>query len=629
MVNIRTDKQQQVDGMSAGTNLKFAAWAFVLYFLASTVSFAKAGCQFRKTWQGHWFQSGVPGLILINSTHIESKGECYEVQGDKYLVYDKSDNCYRCLVLHAKHPSVLQYKETYCEAKESLAEICSRIVGDAALFSMFRKYPEVKPIECPFKSAPFTFGYNRGTGDCSYPVSRAESCTDDSRLVLKYQACPDVPSTESNVEELICLATWKEGSTKYLIGKIAQGNRRSLTSDEDQYRCFIYQRGKEDGKIVYNIAQSGDATCSGLQSSTEGSRTMKFTIVDDQHKRCRFPEWITTHHTWVSLDHHKTYKFAQKNATLKILDDETTKTIKVHQTFPQSQFAFQDFGFESEDQKKQSSEMRLVCHGILQQLDNKQVQIVAHITAGCDSGYVCMIFYKRDSNIMEIQQSGTFFENPDDACSDFDPTKIPHITLVAPTLHTKKCPHLGRYSFSEPTALLDKRKRREQPDDLNTNKAEPDCISNEYESLSVGCSRSHEMEFKSTCPSQSNSYACHGSWEEDGVSYVITTPLTSTKKSTHQDTTLRHCFIFQLSDKPEEAVIEGGLGKSSGPPILRISKISESCHRDVVPGIDGNMAFNFTSNGTCEQSTTDNASSIIIPVVLLIVLSLSATLFLR
>lgn len=92
-------------------------------------------------------------------------------------------------------------------------------------------------------------------------------------------------------------------------------------------------------------------------------------------------------------------------------------------------------------------------------------------------------------------------------------------------------------------------------------------------------------------------YACHGSWEEDGVSYVITTPLTSTKKSTHQDTTLRHCFIFQLSDKPEEAIIEGGLGKSSGPPILRISKISESCHRDVVPGIDGNMAFNFTSNG--------------------------------
>lgn len=47
-------------------------------------------------------------------------------------------------------------------------------------------------------------------------------------------------------------------------------------------------------------------------------------------------------------------------------------------------FALLNFftGFESEDQKKQSSEMRLVCRGIFQQLDNKQVQIVAHITAG-------------------------------------------------------------------------------------------------------------------------------------------------------------------------------------------------------------------------------------------------------
>lgn len=68
---------------------------------------------------------------------------------------------------------------------------------------MFRKYPEVGTIPCPFKSAPFSFIYNRGTGDCKEPLSRAESCTDDSRLVLKYQACTDVPSTESNGKYLI------------------------------------------------------------------------------------------------------------------------------------------------------------------------------------------------------------------------------------------------------------------------------------------------------------------------------------------------------------------------------------------------------------------------------------------
>lgn len=76
----------------------------------------------------------------------------------------------------------------------------------------YRKYPEPKPVPCPFKAAPFTFTYNRGSGECSNPPSRAESCTDDSRLVLKYQACPDIQSTESNIEELVCVATWKEGN---------------------------------------------------------------------------------------------------------------------------------------------------------------------------------------------------------------------------------------------------------------------------------------------------------------------------------------------------------------------------------------------------------------------------------
>lgn len=30
------------------------------------------------------------------------------------------------------------------------------------------------------------------------PISLAEKCTDESKLLLKYQACPDVEGTESN-----------------------------------------------------------------------------------------------------------------------------------------------------------------------------------------------------------------------------------------------------------------------------------------------------------------------------------------------------------------------------------------------------------------------------------------------
>ncbi|XP_023019404.1 uncharacterized protein [Leptinotarsa decemlineata] len=528
------------------------------------------------------------------------------------------------MVLHPKHSSVLQYKETYCEAKASLNEICQLITGDAPLYSLFRKNPEAKPIPCPFKSAPFTFSYNRMTGDCSNPPSKAESCTDDSRLVLKYQACPDVPSTESNVEELVCLATWKEGSTRYLIGKISQFNRRSV-SDEDQYRCFIYQRSMENGKTIYNVAQSGDATCTGLDATAfEGSRTMKLTTVDDQHKRCKFPIWITDHHTWLSLDHHKTYRFSQRNATLKIMDDDPPKPNKVQPNFAQA-FAFEEFGFQSQDQKRQNSEMRVVCHGILQQQEQKQVQIVAHITAGCDSGYVCMVFYKRDSNVIEIQQTENYVENPDEACANFDSTSAPFTTLITTTLHPKKCPHLGRYTVTSISPQAEKRKRRQLPEGKIT-PADPksDCVSDDYETLSVGCSGSHEMEFRSGCSQEPNAYSCHGSWEENGISYVITTPVA--RKSTDA---LRYCFIYTLADQANSGIIEGNLGKGVGPPILRLSGISESCHRSIIPGVTGNWAFNFTSNGTCAESDQTNSSQLLLPTLVLVILSLISVIIMR
>lgn len=73
------------------------------------------------------------------------------------------------------------------------------------------------------------------------------------------------------VEELLCLATWKDGSTKYMIGKL---EHTPTSSDEDKYRCFVV--GKSIGGS-FEMAQSGDATCNGMSSPTDGSRTMKFT----------------------------------------------------------------------------------------------------------------------------------------------------------------------------------------------------------------------------------------------------------------------------------------------------------------------------------------------------------------
>lgn len=82
----------------------------------------------------------------------------------------------------------------FCHERDSLPTLCRMITGDALLYSMFRE--GALPVPCPFRG-PFTFTYNRGHGECKNPVSSIDICTEDSRLLLSYQACPDVYGTES------------------------------------------------------------------------------------------------------------------------------------------------------------------------------------------------------------------------------------------------------------------------------------------------------------------------------------------------------------------------------------------------------------------------------------------------
>ncbi|XP_026322680.1 uncharacterized protein LOC113232233 isoform X2 [Hyposmocoma kahamanoa] len=528
----------------------------------------RGGCTFPVDWSGSWFQSGYPGLISINSTHIHSKGECAETESyDKFLLYDRSDDCYRCMVIHEKHKYVLQYKETYCYPKDSLASICESISGDAPLYSMFRKEPKPVPVQCPFHPAPFTFTYSRGSGDCANPPSRAESCTDDSRLLLRYMACPDVPGTESNVEELVCLATWKEGSTRYLVGQISQVQRRnSIASDEDTYRCFIY-KGQHSGEksMTYNIAQSGDATCNGLSSPTDGSRTMKLTNSDDEHNRCHFPNWIVDHHKWFSLDHTHQYHFTTKNATLKIMNTDGT-----------------------------IEEKRLVCHSILEQKDKKHIKLVAHVTRGCESGHVCLKFYRRESAVLELQQGEGLWEAPQDACADAQ--QPPYITLITTSLAPMRCPIFGRYSVVN--SLADRRRRRQQitigEGESSEAAAAAECVSGDFDSVSVGCGASQDtIEFKSSCTS--TVYTCYGSWLENGVGYLIAA--NAVRGASHQDHPQTFCFVYT----------HHSVNETRGGGVLLLSAVDRACDRAVAPGAEGDKAYNLTINGTCEQSSKYNS----------------------
>ncbi|VEN43193.1 unnamed protein product [Callosobruchus maculatus] len=284
-----------------------------IYMLQYTYTFKQSGsCYFPERWEGTWFQSGVRQPIVIEGPRLSTKGRCLGSEGDKFLLVDDKRACYRCVVIHEKHVNVLQYKETYCHGREALPSLCAMITGDALLYSMFRE--TAVSIPCPFRG-PFLFAYNRGHGECRQPLSNIDACADDSRLLLSYQACPDVHGSESAVEELECLAVWKEGSSRYLVGKL---HHNHATSNEDRFRCFVYEKAAEgEDDVDYRVAQSGDATCNGLFSATEGSRTMTLKRALLQSK-CRFPFWLSNYNHWHTLDYSATYSFHHRNSTLKI-----------------------------------------------------------------------------------------------------------------------------------------------------------------------------------------------------------------------------------------------------------------------------------------------------------------------
>ncbi|CAK1603830.1 unnamed protein product [Parnassius mnemosyne] len=509
--------------------------------------------------------------------------------------------------MHEKHTNVLQYKETFCHRRDALPHLCSLITGDALLYSMFRENAE--PVDCPLKG-PFSFTYNRGHGDCKSPVSSIESCTEDSRLLLNYQACPDVYGSESTVEELECLATWKEGSLRFLVGKL---HHNHATSNEDRYRCFVYEKTNGIGSSIamkdsvsaavgveYRVAQSGDATCNGLFSATEGSRTMALKRVSVRFN-CQFPAWMTFSHTWHTLDFSSNYTFYQRNATLRITN-QTGADIKVYCV-----------------NVKASSP------------SGNSVALVAHWQHHCVSRYVCVVLYRRDSHLAELQR-GAPAARPDDACSPhhFNAVTAPYVTLVASNPESKVCPYSGKYiiqnhhyqrtarSLTRKENNTDRSKRektivghnrrvnhtrlfnfsiknmsatpimrsRRQSDDNDVS-----CANSNYYRLEVGCNSAKNMEFYSTCENKEvvTAYTCHGGWYENGASFVVATPVTRDSGAAR-----RYCFVSREARGPRGGSAGGAGGEAAA---LALARSAANCERaDAAP-----LLFDAAPLGECQD----------------------------
>ncbi|KAL7016238.1 hypothetical protein ACKWTF_009969 [Chironomus riparius] len=375
---------------------------------------ASSNCVFPQQWEGSWFQSGVPQTINIQGSKMSNRGDCIASDGDKFLMRDK--RCHRCVVIYEKHKNVLQYKESMgCRGRETLQNLCDQIPGDALLYSMFKV--DADPIKCPIKGS-YLFTYNRGHGECKSPVSNVESCTEDSRMLLSFQACPDVPGTESTVEELTCLATWKDGNARFLVGLISHNH---ATSNEERYRCFVYEKisGKRDDlpkDAEYKLAQSGDATCNGLESAEVGSRIMTLRKAPPV-ERCDFPSWIRHQKHWHTLSGSVTYTFHQNDGSMHIV--------------------------------KQNGylETRVLCEQINKQTPNEMMAVVEK-TTGCKSRFVCVMFYRRSPHVAELQM-GIPTDRLEHACAmnHSDTSRLPFITLLASNPDPEICPLDGSYTI--------------------------------------------------------------------------------------------------------------------------------------------------------------------------------------
>ena len=138
-----------------------------------------------------------------------------------------------------------------------------------------------------------------------------------------------------------CLATWRDGSSRYLVALM---NHSHVYTDESRYRCFIYQRQRQSSSstskpsTTYKMAQSTQASCLGLWSVDEGYRTFNLKkceqtrlfplighecilcvrFVSVSKDSCHFPSWLSRHHDWQSLDDQSSIHLNKRGHSLRL-----------------------------------------------------------------------------------------------------------------------------------------------------------------------------------------------------------------------------------------------------------------------------------------------------------------------
>lgn len=431
---------------------------------------------FPAEWSGLWFCN--KQVINISQSAFGSKGRCLRRQGIRYLIETerKGSRCYICMVFFYPHRNIIEYKESsICSGRRRpLTTMCRSIDGDAPLHTMVRM--DATPVSCPF-SGHFSFSYRRAQRrSCQSPMSSMSSCSNDSRLVLHYQACVDVVGAEALSEHFTCLATWNSFERQYVFAWLDSVRARSLA---DRYRCYMYQE-LSDG--VYGMVQSADSTCQGLQTVEDGYRVYRLHKLHTPKSACFLPSWLTSHHKWRSMDGTQVYHVFHQNHSISVSVSRLRSE-------------------DGDTEDRVTSWFHLLCSDTSSiSSDGSEVQLIVQRRDHCLLGFQCLRLMRRHTSVVQIQYGRLVF-SADAACHSFDDSHDPVTLLAMDWRSGSACPLSGRFEVkadaSSPSSTLNS------------------CRHSDV-SLVASCDlgRSDRLRFDSDCNigHTQHEYRCHGDW---------------------------------------------------------------------------------------------------------------------
>ncbi|KAK0393491.1 hypothetical protein QR680_000238 [Steinernema hermaphroditum] len=358
-------------------------------------------------WSGKWHVHDRAHAVLINGTYVETLGSCVaaNAQRNEYIFSLKtsSGECTRCAIFFPMHENILRYKSTSCLAERDsssldVAYLCRNFFrGDTPMVTLFRA--DAKTEECGLVT-PANLTYQTPTGHCTSRISSLTECSSTNRFRITYQACPEVPHSETHGVEFRCIGSWSSFGQKFTAIKIV--NQLGVPTSAT-YRCLIHEQQSAHGRIGI----SADSSCQELTQLSSASTIITYKADAKVIPFCKFPHFHKRPWQSIVTEHNHTFD-----------DGEWLETWgdKVY--------------------------ARSLC---IQHEDYGHMQkFVVFVKRNCDLGYQCVKIIKRKHHIIDVIR-GPLMAYESGSCDNIDH----HMETLVISDRREKCPWRGQMIISQ------------------------------------------------------------------------------------------------------------------------------------------------------------------------------------